>query len=365
MDKLQFRKDINGLRAIAIIGVVFFHAGVTWLPGGMAGVDVFFVISGFLMTSIIFKGIEEKNFSIIKFYTARANKIIPPLALLCFILLIFGWFFMTPLEHKGLIEQIISSLGFFSNVMYQDQLRIAHNNDTFTPSLWLLHTWSLSVEWQFYLIYPVIMTFIHNFISMKNIKIALILLTIISFLISIRATYTDVYSAYYLLHYRICGMLVGSLAYLYPMTLVNNKKKLIYIIGLMAITLTYLFYPGMYIHTPWPGYFSIFPILGTFLVLQANQHKSIIISNSFFQKIGKCSYYIYLWHLPIIFSINYFNFNANLIYLTIPLSFLIGFIIHLYTDNMHFNTKGAFLSFLASKPSVIILSTLLMSGLMY
>lgn len=89
---MQFRKDINGLRALAVIGVVLFHFNATWLPGGFAGVDVFFVISGFLMTGIIFKGIEQKNFSIMRFYVARANRIIPALAVLCFVMLRYASF---------------------------------------------------------------------------------------------------------------------------------------------------------------------------------------------------------------------------------------------------------------------------------
>ena len=90
MQNNSFRQDINGLRAIAVIAVVLFHFNASWMPGGFAGVDVFFVISGFLMTGIIFRGIEQENFSILKFYVARANRIIPALAVLCLVLLIFG-----------------------------------------------------------------------------------------------------------------------------------------------------------------------------------------------------------------------------------------------------------------------------------
>ena len=97
---MNFRKDINGLRAIAVIAVVLFHFNNTWLPGGFAGVDVFFVISGFLMTGIIFRGIEQERFSIISFYVARANRIIPALAVLCLVLLLFGLYFLIPYDFK-------------------------------------------------------------------------------------------------------------------------------------------------------------------------------------------------------------------------------------------------------------------------
>ncbi|WP_418135128.1 acyltransferase family protein [Psychromonas sp. GE-S-Ul-11] len=93
---MKFRADINGLRAIAVIAVVLFHFNESWLPGGFAGVDIFFVISGFLMTSIIFNGIERQQFSTVQFYIARANRIMPALAVLSTALLLFGWFFITP-----------------------------------------------------------------------------------------------------------------------------------------------------------------------------------------------------------------------------------------------------------------------------
>ncbi len=112
---MQFRKDINGLRAIAVIAVVLFHFNGSWMPGGFAGVDVFFVISGFLMTGIIFKGIEQENFSLLKFYVARANRIIPALAVLCLVLLVFGWLYLTPLDYKVLGNHVVSSMGFLFN----------------------------------------------------------------------------------------------------------------------------------------------------------------------------------------------------------------------------------------------------------
>lgn len=115
---MKFRKDINGLRAFAVIAVVLFHFNAAWMPGGFAGVDVFFVISGFLMTGIIFRGMEQDNFSTLDFYVARANRIIPALALLCLVLLVFGWFYMSQLEYKTLGKHAASSVSFLSNFTY-------------------------------------------------------------------------------------------------------------------------------------------------------------------------------------------------------------------------------------------------------
>lgn len=115
---MTFRKDINGLRAIAVIAVVLFHFDEDFLSGGFAGVDVFFVISGFLMTSAIIGKLENNKFSLIGFYLARANRIVPALAALCFTLLLFGYLFISPTDLKPLAKHAISSVGFFSNFTY-------------------------------------------------------------------------------------------------------------------------------------------------------------------------------------------------------------------------------------------------------
>ena len=136
---MKFRKDINGLRAIAVIAVVLFHFNPSAVTGGFAGVDVFFVISGFLMTGIIFRGIEQNNFSILRFYVARANRIIPALAVLCMALLIFGWFYINPVDYQIIGKHIASSITFLSNIIYW---RESGYFDAASHEKWLLHTWS-------------------------------------------------------------------------------------------------------------------------------------------------------------------------------------------------------------------------------
>ena len=151
---MKYRNDINGLRAIAVFAVLIFHFNENLLPGGFAGVDVFFVISGYLMTAIIFKGLEKNDFSIQKFYLARAKRIIPALTALCLVMLIFGWFNLIPIEYKELSNHASSSLIFLSNYTYLNELNYF---DSASKTKWLLHTWSLSVEWQFYMIYPLML----------------------------------------------------------------------------------------------------------------------------------------------------------------------------------------------------------------
>lgn len=163
---MDFREDINGLRAIAVIAVVLFHFNPAWLPGGYAGVDIFFVISGYLITGIIFRGLQKNSFGLITFYKSRAKRIIA-LAVMCCTLLVFGWFYLLPLEYSELGKHVASSLGFFSNFVYWSEAGYftagAHEK-------WLLHTWSLSVEWQFYMIYPIILLLLSRLISLHLLR---------------------------------------------------------------------------------------------------------------------------------------------------------------------------------------------------
>ena len=147
----EFRRDINGLRAWAVVAVVLYHFMVPGISGGYAGVDVFFVISGYLMCGIIYKGVKQKKFSIGGFYLARARRIFPALIFLCISCLVFGWFLLMPEEYQLLGKHVRESLTFTSNLKY---LKESGYFDIAAQEKWLLHTWSLSVEWQFYLIFP-------------------------------------------------------------------------------------------------------------------------------------------------------------------------------------------------------------------
>ena len=157
---MQFRRDINGLRAIAVVAVVLFHFIPNSLKGGFAGVDVFFVISGFLMTSIIIGKLESNTFSLISFYNARFKRIVPALLVLSTVLLVLGWFVLLNVEYEQLSKHIFSSLMFISNITYW--LESGYFEAASHEKL-LLHTWSLSVEWQFYLIYPVALILLNKF----------------------------------------------------------------------------------------------------------------------------------------------------------------------------------------------------------
>lgn len=196
---MQFRKDINGLRSIAVIAMVLFHFSPQWLPDGFAGVDVFFVISGFSMTGLIFRGFEQGNFSISGFYIARANRIIPALSAVCVTLLFFGWFYLNPIEYMRLGKHVASSVIFGSNILYwaESGYFAAASREN-----WLLYSWSLSVEWQFYVLYPIILVIMRKVLSITAIKMSIVFGTIAGFAFGASATSLWPDASYYLLPTR-------------------------------------------------------------------------------------------------------------------------------------------------------------------
>ncbi|MBL4829007.1 MAG: acyltransferase [Aliivibrio sp.] len=316
---MVFRKDINGLRAIAVIAVVLYHFNPNWMPGGFAGVDVFFVISGYLMTGIIFSKIEKDSFSILDFYIARANRIVPALVVLCLTLLIFGYLYLTLFDFRELGKHAISSLGFFSNIVYWKE---AGYFDAASHSKWLLHTWSLSTEWQFYIIYPIVLGILSRIFSLRSLKIIVLITTLLGMIFCIIATYKWPDASYYLLPTRAWEMMLGGVAYLYPFNIQTKWKKVLELIGLILILCSYLFISKQEL---WPGYLAMIPVLGAFFIIQSQLDDSVFTSNALFQKIGTWSYSIYLWHWPLVVFGFYFSME-NWVFIGIPLSILLGFI---------------------------------------
>jgi len=323
---LQFRSDINGLRAIAVIAVVLFHFNPTWVPGGFAGVDVFFVISGFLMTRIIFNSLEHNNFSLTQFYLDRARRIIPALAFLCLFLLIIGWWLLLDYDYYKLSKHSLGSVSFVSNITYWLE---AGYFDGSAIEKWLLHTWSLSAEWQFYVLYPIFLVLMANFMPLRRIKLIILFGTVISFIFSVAATMRFPDPAYYLLPTRVWELTLGGVAYLYPISVVTFLNKTIWMrvmqwLGLVMIFSSYFFISK---DNLWPGYLAFLPVFGAFLVIQAHNQHSLFINHIALQKIGLWSYSIYLWHWPIVVFINnYLEVNIRTILLGIAVAVLLGFL---------------------------------------
>lgn len=300
--KMNFRYDINGLRAYAVLFVVLFHFGVFGFTGGFVGVDVFFVISGFLMTKIIMDGLKSNKFSIIQFYTNRAVRIIPALAILCIFLIIAGWFQLIPTDFKALSKHIIASLFFISNIVYW---RESGYFDADAHEKILLHTWSLSVEWQFYLLLPIYLIIAYRLLKNKTIY-SLIALFLVSLVLAHFVSTYRPSASFYLLPTRAWEMVLGGFLYFLPKPNLNKtSKNVLEILGFSAVIASlYLFTAD----TPWSSLYTLVPTLGTALILYVQNQESIFTNNKITQFLGTASYSIYLWHWPIV----YWMFNKNL-----------------------------------------------------
>lgn len=299
---MNYRADINALRAISVILVVLFHFQIGPFTSGFIGVDIFFVISGFLMTKIITNKIKNRQFSLIEFYASRAKRLIPALAALCATLIVFGWFFLAPEDYRKLAEHVASSINFTSNLTYAKEVDYF---DADSSEKWMLHTWSLSVEWQFYMLFPLIILLL----SKLPISIHLILYALLtsSLCMALYFYITDIETSYYYLSSRAWEMLAGGLV------AITNPKKHIFTkirletISIVAIT-AFACLPKT--ESTWPSPATIFPIFFTCIILLRNKQHHIY-NNIAIKEVGASSYSIYIWHWPIYVLINHLNLQGN------------------------------------------------------
>lgn len=286
-----FRADINGLRAVAVLAVLAFHFGVPGLRGGFIGVDIFFVISGFLMTGIVLGRLDRGSFSIPGFFLDRARRIIPALAVLLGTGLLVGALFLMPSDYFVYAKHAAASVLFLSNMVYW---REGGYFDPTAESKWLLHTWSLSVEWQFYLLYPFILLVFLRILSRHRLWVALALAGAASFALMLWLSQSSPRSGFFLLPPRGWEMLAGGLVYLAP-ALPQRLVRAAQLTGLALIAAALLFVT----EAGWPNVSTIAPVFGTALVILAARRDSRITGNPVATWVGLNSYSIYLWHWPL------------------------------------------------------------------
>lgn len=323
----DFRSDINGLRAWAVIAVVFYHFGVPGFGGGFVGVDVFFVISGFLMTSIVLMDLEQGSFSLFGFYMARARRILPALIVLCAVLLTLGWQVLLPLDYKELASEAVYSLAFISNIKFWRQ---AGYFDASAHEKWLLHTWSLAVEWQFYLLLPLVLFTVWRLRpSRRAITGVMLVGLLVSLALSIILASMRPTLAFYSLPTRAWEMLAGGLVYLLGHRLrVNAKQKM----GLEAIGLGLVMASvvGFSVSSPWPGWRVVVPVSGSVLVLLAIRPDSRWTGGALMQWLGTCSYSLYLWHWPVVVALVYLQWQAE------PVAICVGLLLTMVLGHLSY-----------------------------
>ena len=323
---MSFRYDISFLRAIAVIIVVFFHYKVPFFNGGFIGVDLFFVISGYLMTNIILKKIETQSFILIDFYKRRFNRILPALIIMMLGVLITVFFLYFPTDFKQTsLNSLFSSL-FISNYYY------LFNSGYFNPSSQfnlLLHTWSLSVEWQFYMIYPVFLIFTKNiYIKNRNkFKNLYLTLTILSFLLVVifnnflPSSYNKI--SFFSFTHRAWEMMIGGLAFLYgsffQKNISSSSKKKLTIFSFLGIIISFMFLTE---DNVWPSSLTLIPVLSSFLIISLNEDYNLY-KNKKIEYISNISYSLYLWHWPVYVLFTYFDYKGFLVVLLVMILSLI------------------------------------------
>lgn len=340
MQSKKFRADINGLRAIAVLSVMLFHFNQGLAPGGFAGVDVFFVISGFLMTSIIFRGLESNNFSLWSFLKARARRIVPALVTVISIVLALGYLFFEPLTYQLVGKHGLSSLLFISNITYANE---AGYFDADSFSKLFLHTWSLSVEWQFYIVYPIVLIILSKLFSINTLKKIVVISAIIIFVFCVYFSSINKTLSYFMIYTRGWEMLFGSIAFLFPLSIEENKKRIIELLGLILIITSFFIFSDT---DTWPSYNALMPVFGAYLCILANCKKTLL-SNIAFQKIGLWSYSIYLIHWPFIVFFKKINIEISIFTYFIS-TILLAFIIYSIIEKRRDYSYGLILCWILS-----------------
>jgi peptidoglycan/LPS O-acetylase OafA/YrhL len=294
--KAEFRSDINALRAIAVLAVVLYHFSIPGVAGGFVGVDIFFVISGYLITAQIVEKCASNSFSFYNFYIARIRRIFPALALMCAVCVAWGWYFVLPTDYISQIRHAAAAVFFVSNQAFAGERGYFDASALSKP---LLHTWSLSIEGQFYVFLPIAVMVTHRFWRryLAAIAMAALLASLAWCLLSGR---NDPGAPFYQLLARAWELLAGSVLAIArlrkPHPTVAKAGTLLALVGLFAsITL-------LNKHMVWPGLWTLLPVGSAvlFLAMQDAPLPRALLNNWALQRTGDISYSLYLWHWPLL-----------------------------------------------------------------
>lgn len=294
---MTYRNDIDGLRAIAILGVVLYHAGLKQMSGGYAGVDVFFVISGYLIGGNIFDELSSGTFSFKRFYLRRIRRILPALIVMVLATMCLGWFTMMPNDYRYMGGAAVTALLSLSNVWFYNRIDYFNPEATQDP---LLHTWSLGIEEQFYAIIPLLLFLFWRW-RPKAVLPVLLGIAILSLAITLLTSSEYRMEAFYLLHTRAWELLAGVLVawFARKALLPAQWHTPLYAIGLLLILAGLWIVPPS---APWPSLWTLPTVIGTALVLAsptATASLQALLSNRLMRFFGLISYSLYLWHQPV------------------------------------------------------------------
>ena len=384
----NYKPEIDGLRALAVLPVIFFHAGIEFFKGGYVGVDIFFVISGYLITTIILSEISKGRFNLTNFYFRRARRILPILYFVCLLTIPFSLMIMDQESIKFFSKELISVILFCSNFFFWKNTGYFGADSDLQP---LLHTWSLGVEEQFYIFFPIFVIIIWNF-KKKYLVHSIFFILLLSILLSQlggnfkyqNLTFTPPFfvlpfdffwqagsANFYLPFGRVWELMAGSLLaiYLSKNKIVDKKSNNVFsILGFVVIILCILYYSE---NIQYPSFFTLLPVIGTLLIIIFSTKKTIlskVLSYKPLVFIGLISYSLYLWHQPLfVFFRIYFDLSLNSlnIFFLIMLSFVLSFFSWKYIETPFRNkniitNKKLLLYLFASSSFIIFFSSLIL-----
>lgn len=292
---MTYRPEINGLRAIALLSVLFFHADFLFFSGGFVGVDVFFVISGYLITSIILFDLQKNSFSLKNFYERRFRRIVPALLFVILVSVPLAYLTLSPFQMRDFFRSLIYTPVFLSNITFYKHSGYFDLASEFKP---LLHTWSLAIEEQYYILFPLMILIAWKF-SKRTIPIIFFVLAIFSFCFAQYQLSHNPQAAFYLLPSRIWELLAGALIAHYLFEKQQQSNRYLDLLGVFLIAASIFIYDK---ETPFPGLFALLPVIGSSLILvfcNKTTFTGRFLSHRYMVAIGLISYSTYLWHQPL------------------------------------------------------------------
>lgn len=302
-----YRPDIDGLRAVAILPVLGFHANIPGLTGGFVGVDIFFVISGYLITLNLHNSLQLGSYSIADFYERRVKRIFPALFVMLLINLLVCSILFLPADFKLLPGATLAALFFFSNI------DLAGKVDYFAPDLTvqpLMHSWSLSVEEQYYLLFPLLLWLLYKF-ARSRLGLALFAVALMSFIYNMLLVRDNATIAYFSTPARIWELLAGSMLAVgfLPQITARTTRTALAISGMVLIIFSIYFFDEK---TMFPGVAALAPVGGAVLLIHCAQGTSVgkLLASRWLVAIGLVSYSLYLWHWPVIVWTGYVSDRA-------------------------------------------------------
>ncbi|MDC1246918.1 acyltransferase [Amylibacter sp.] len=292
---MKYRPEIDGLRALAVVPVILFHAGFELFSGGFIGVDVFFVISGYLITTILIEDIENKRFNLLNFYERRARRILPALFFVMLVCIPFAWMWMLPDPLENFGQSLVAATLSANNILLYLTSGYWDLASEFKP---LLHTWSLGVEEQYYVIFPLLLLLTWRF-GKGIVLLSIIVITSVSLALSEWLSRENSEAAFFLIHTRAWELLAGSICAFFVQRRGVQKNNPLALLGLAAIIFVIFFYDET---TPFPSAYTLVPVLGVVLLVLYADNKTLaakFLSTKGFVGIGLVSYSAYLWHQPL------------------------------------------------------------------